>query len=130
MVVLYDFTDNDHIPVSFNVSVGSLPAASEEVNSLSAQIKWENKLEADIKKYYRNTNEHLGKVKIPVSTMCCGETSCVDESHRLNTDNMFNDIISALQTSSEHLVSCSSNKYNKPGWSDYVSDLYDFSRET
>ena len=35
-----------------------------------------------------------------------------------------------MQISSDHLVTNKANHFNKPGWSDYVSDLYKFSRET
>ena len=35
-----------------------------------------------------------------------------------------------MQSSSDHLATSDRHKFNKPGWSDYVSDLYDFSRET
>ena len=128
--VLYDISDNDHIPITFNVCTDKLPTASVEVNDISAKIKWDNVSDADISKYNAYTNKNLGSIKIPVPTMCCSDTSCEDQSHRIDLDNFYSDIVSALQTSSEHFASCNTGKYNKPGWSDYVSDLYDFSRET
>ena len=38
--VLKDMSDDDHIPVIFSLSVAHLPATSDNVNDISAKIKW------------------------------------------------------------------------------------------
>ena len=42
----------------------------------------------------------------------------------------YNNIISILNESSTNLCSKSIASWNKPGWSEYVADLYDYSQET
>ena len=41
----------------------------------------------------------------------------------------FNDIINCLNDSSKHMLSNSKNYKIKPGWTDYVSDIYKHTRE-
>ena len=55
---------------------------------------------------------------------------CDNQKHRLELDHFFKDIVGALQDSSRHVVTNQSKHQNRPGWSDYVADLYQFSRET
>ena len=62
--------------------------------------------------------------------LCCGNSACEDQSHRADLKLLLNDTVKALQSSSDHLATSDRHKFNKPGWSDYVSDLYDFSCET
>ena len=128
--VLYDMSDDDHIPVSFNICVDHLPTFSDNVNDITAKIKWDGITDINRNYYYTRSNEYFGKVTIPVSTLCCGNTACEEQSHRNELDTFYNEIVRAMQISSDHLVTNKANHFNKPGWSDYVSDLYKFSRET
>ena len=79
------------------------------------------------KVYYKHSHNNLGKVSLPISALCCGNTACEDQSHRLELDTFYNEIVNALKISSDHLVSSNKQKFYKPGWSDYVADLYEFS---
>ena len=122
--------DDDHIPVSFDVRVDLLPTFSEDINDITARIKWDNASDTNVNLYYNNSNVNLGRIPLPVSTLCCGNSACEDQSHRADLKLLFNDIVKAVQSSSYHLATSDRHRFNKPGWSDYVSDLYDFSRET
>ena len=128
--ICYDVCDDDHVPVKFELVTDHLPTFSENTNDISARIKWDCISEQHLKTYNANSDVNLGNVPIPVATVCCNSTSCVDLNHRVELDQFYNNIVTALHKSSKHLVSVSSNKYNKPGWSDFVADLYQFSRET
>ena len=130
IVIHYDMCDDDHLPVSLDVRVDLLPTFSNDSNNIAARIKWDNISESNINLYYECTNANLGSIPLPVTTLCCGDTACGEESHRVQLDIFFNNIVKALQASNKHLVKQNNHKFNKPGWSDYVSDLYDFSRET
>ena len=128
--VLYEMSDDDHIPVCVNVSIDHLPASSDDVNDISAKIKWDAVTDTNRNNYYLNSYENLGKIKIPVSAICCSNTACEDESHKIKLNKFYGDIVSGLQVSSKHIVKNDPKHLNKPGWSDYVSDLHKFSRET
>ena len=62
--------------------------------------------------------------------MCCNAISCENQILRDEFDTFFRDIVGVLQDSGEHIVAEQSKHQNRPGWSDYVADLYQFSRET
>ena len=128
--VIYEMSDNDHIPVSFNVCVDNLPASSDAVNDISAKIKWDAVTDANRNLYYSNSDRNLGKIIIPVSAICCSNTACEEESHKQQLNKFYSDIVSGMQVSSKHIVKNDSKHLNKPGWSDYVADLYKFSRES
>ena len=128
--ICYEVSDDDHIPVKFVLSTDQLPTFSDNSNDISARIKWECISEPDRKVYYDNSSTKLGDIPIPVNTICCPNISCKDSKHLLEIDEFYTNITKALQGSSAHLVSNSSNKYNRPGWVDFVADLYEFSQES
>ena len=128
--ICYDISDEDHVPVSFEISVENLPTFSDNTNDISAKIRWDCITDTNCNTYYVNSNENLGKVPIPVATACCNNLECEDLAHRLEIDDFFNNIVGALHVSGRHLLTNNSENHNKPGWSDYVTDLYQFSRET
>ena len=130
ILVHYDMSDEDHIPVSFNIHVDLLPSLSQEINDLTSKVKWDSVSDADRNIYYRRSHDNLGKVNLPISALCCNNTACEDKSHRLELEVFYNNIVEALKLSSDHLTSSNKQNFNKPGWSDYVADLYEYSRET
>ena len=125
----YDMTDDDHIPVIINLKVECLPDCTESTNSCSEKINWDSMDEYNIKKYLNNTDRLLSKLNIPVDALCCGDLRCNHTSHRDGIITFFNDIMDSLSESSKHMLKVSKNYKNKPGWSDYVSDLYKYTRE-
>ena len=128
--ICYNTTDEDHIPLSFVLCSDNLPATSDTVNDISAKIRWDGVSDTNRKLYYSNSHVNLGKVPIPIATVCCTHTLCDNQEHRLELDHFFKDIVGALQDSSRHVVTNQSKHQNRPGWSDYVAELYQFSRET
>ena len=78
--------DDDHIPVSFDVRVDLLPTFSEDINDVTARIKWDNASDTNVNLYYNNSNVNLGRIPLPVSTLCCGNSTCEDQSHRANLE--------------------------------------------
>ena len=90
VVVHYDMSDDDHIPMSFKIHVDLLPKLSEEVNDINTNIKWDSVPDASRKVYYKHSHNNLGKVSLPISALCCGNTACEDQSHRLELDTFYN----------------------------------------
>ena len=128
--VLYSISDEDHIPVRFGISVANMPKITSINNNHTPRIHWNGVSNDKISKYHNNTSAKFDNVNIPVDTICCGNIRCTDISHTRELEIFYNDITNGMQVSGEHL-STNKNKYShKPGWSEYVSDLYEFSRET
>ena len=127
--VHYDITDEDHIPVSLSIQVDRLPKLSKVDNDFSGKVKWDCISDQNIKLYYDRSTVALGEVAIPVASLCCTDCNCNSQTHRDEIEKFYNSIIASIGCSSEHLQP-KNNKYTpRPGWNEYVSDIYDFSRE-
>ena len=81
------------------------------------------------KKYYRNTCETLKRVELPMAALHCTNLKCNNESHRKDLTAFYNLILDALIKSGLHLSKNSDKNYTqRPGWTTYVSELYDYSK--
>lgn len=127
--VLYEIADEDHIPISMILNVSSLPNVSTEDNDYRAKISWDSLKECDITKYTTLSDRQLSNIEIPVDAIICDDLNCRNIDHKSMFDKFFCDIIGSLNTASEHLCKHNRKIVNKPGWSEYVSDLYQYSRE-
>ena len=61
--------------------------------------------------------------------MLCKNLHCNDSNHKTELDNFYYSICGSLDIASKHLCNKSKKSLNKPGWSDYVADMYKYSRE-
>ena len=129
ITMAYDMSDEDHIPMILKLNVEVLPEYTQSDNSCSEKINWDSVDESSIKKYLNNTDRILSKIKIPVDAICCTNLKCQNPSHQDKVLTFFNNIISSLSESSRHMLKGSKKYKNKPGWSDHVSDLYNYTRE-
>ena len=127
--MLYDLTDEDHIPVTVHVNFELLPSLTNENNGSNFKINWDAATEIDLKKFLKLTDEKFSQIELPVEALCCTNLNCIDQSHINMINNFYENIISILNESSTHLSSKYKASWNKPGWSEYVADLYDYFRE-
>ena len=125
----YNRSDEDHIPVSMSIKVESLPKCSQSTNGFSEKINWDSADEPVVRKYLNNTDKLLSKINIPVEAICCSNLRCQESAHRDRSLQFYQDIINNLSESSNHMLKGCKNYKNKPGWSDYVADLYKYTRE-
>ena len=127
--VAYDMSDEDHIPVTTHVDLDILPCLSEESNETVFKINWESATEADLKSFLKLTDQRFSNIELPVEALLCSDLNCNILAHRIKIETFYNDIINILIESSKHLCSKVNSSRNRPGWSDYVADIYDYSRE-
>ncbi|CAL4206841.1 unnamed protein product [Meganyctiphanes norvegica] len=122
-------SDEDHIPVTTHVDLDILPCLSEESNETVFKINWESATEADLKSFLKLTDQRFSNIELPVEALLCSDLNCNILAHRIKIETFYNDIINILIESSKHLCSKVNSSRNRPGWSDYVADIYDYSRE-
>ena len=84
--ICYDTTDEDHIPLSFILCVDNLPATSDTINDISAKIRWDGVSDSNRDIYYFNSSDNLGKIPIPIDTVCCNDIACENQIHRVELD--------------------------------------------
>ncbi|CAL4169330.1 unnamed protein product [Meganyctiphanes norvegica] len=122
-------TDNDHIPVRLVMQVDRLPKLSKSENNVSSKIKWDCLSDQCIKHYHDRTTKAFGEIDIPISSVLCSDCACASKTHTGEIDKLFDAMKSSLYESSVHCQPGKSRYTPRPGWNDYVSDIYDFSRE-
>ena len=129
--VLYDMSDEDHIPICMDINVSALPSLTYENNDCTANISWDKIKDHELRKYLNLTDIQFSNIHIPVDALICGDLHCNNNSHKLMLEDFFCNIIKCLNISSEQICNNNNNRkfVNKPGWSDHVSDLYKYSRE-
>ena len=85
----------------------------------------------DLDKYCMLTDKYLPEIHVLTEVIGCKNINCSDENHLHAVNKMYNDIVSSLLHAGEQITHTNKKKYtHKPGWAEYVDDLYDASRET
>ena len=73
---------------------------------------------------------HLHEIYIPTEAVSCKNVHCSDENHIDAINKLYSDIVNSLIQPGEQIMQNDKKKYsNKPGWAEYVDNLYDTSRE-
>ena len=125
-----EISDEDHLPVTIKVDLNLLPNLTNCNNDSFFKINWESATETDLLYFYNLTDQSFADIKLPIDALLCIDLNCKHAEHIQKIDTFYNDIVSVLNDSSKHMSSKFNNSRNRPGWSDLVADLYDYSRET
>ena len=127
--MLYNLKDDDHIPFIVHIKSGDIPKVSRETNDVSPKVNWINIKDSEIQRYCNNTDEILSNIELPIEALSCNNLKCKNNEHRHHLSKFYNNIINSLMKSSKHLYNNRSENYTqRPGWTDYVSDLHDYSK--
>ena len=126
--MLYDITDEDHIPFVVYVQVKNIPKVSSETNNVLPKVNWCNVKDSELQKYYTLTEETLSNIELPIEALSCNNLNCTNSDHRQHLSTFYNNINNSLTKASKHLYNKTKNFVQRPGWTDYVSDLYDYSK--
>ena len=127
--ILYNVTDDDHIPFMVDINVDIIPKVTNETNDLASRINWNNIKDPELQKYHKNTAENLEAISLPIDALSCKNQKCTNESHRQELNGFYNAITNALDKAASHLNSNINKGFvQRPGWTEYVSDLYDYSK--
>ena len=127
--MLYNITDEDHIPLLVHIKVDNIPKVSNETNDVIPKVNWDNVKDPEIQKYYDNTEELLRNIELPLNAIRCNDLNCKNNEHKKHLAKFQNNINSSLTNSSNHLDNNKPKDYvQRPGWTDYVSELYDYSK--
>ena len=125
----YDICDEDHLPLSIHIDLNLLPSLSSTNNESTFKINWESATVDDLRKYLNLTDKKFSNIKLPVDAFTCGNLNCKDVHHKVMIEEFYNNITNVLYESSTHMCSRIGSSRNKPGWADYVADLYEYSRQ-
>ena len=129
MSISYDITDVDHIPLSLSLSVGSIPKITAQSSDCTPRAHWDSLSDRECRRYRSITEELLSNIVIPGS-LDCQDLNCCNPSHVNDFKNLYDNIVSSLLSAGEQVSSTrKKNSHNRPGWTEYVSDLYKESKD-
>ena len=126
----HDLSDADHIPVRMDISLDDIPGTSSCDEGSYRRLCF-NKLTSDGRAKYRDVSHELLSQLIVPEAVYCTNVNCTDHYHITDTGSFYNEIMQCLIQASDSAFS----KHNpikgsvKPGWSDYVAELYSTSRD-
>ena len=127
--ILYDISDDDHIPLTVQIKTDNIPKVSSETNDVLPKVNWCNVKDSDIQKYYKNSGEFLSNIEMPLEALRCNNINCKNKEHLEHLTKFYNNINNSLTKASKHLYNKKSKNYvQRPGWTEYVSELYDYSK--
>ena len=127
--ILYKVTDDDHFPLVIYMNADNIPKVSNENNDLVPKINWQKTKDTDLNKYHMSTCDSLEHIELPRSALNCRILDCKDESHCHELNLFYNSILDSLIKAGTHLTCLRDENYvQKPGWTEYVSELYDYSK--
>ena len=128
----YDYSDDDHIPVSVLLDINCVPECDEYNNDMTSnRLSWDRLTKEEAFLYPKKTDDGLRTLVQPKQAFSCRDINCTNELHIEEISNFYNGVVNILIKSGEAVLSCARNKKYapKPGWADYVSDIYEVSRE-
>ena len=129
----HELTSSDHIPFSFNIITGTLPAFSvsnEKSNSNKQKKVCWKKLNCSQCETYRTFTElYYDQSDFGNLVPLCSDPNCKNMEHRRSIDKAYNDFINILTRSSDKVYKIKHSKKRKrgprkPGWSDYVKEKH------
>jgi len=129
--VHYAYQSSDHKPLSVTFkdfgceSCADMSPSTEYLNR--AVYDWTN---SDTTLYEYAVGTYLSKIDIPYCLFDC-KMDCNSDSHRHAIDKYYAEIVEGLDRSTKEsvpTVHSRNNKYNIPGWTDFVKDKHDLAR--
>ena len=133
MSVMYNMCTSDHMPIQISIDFDAMPMLTNQTNDrLQGRVKWSDTSEADVIKYRHRSQSNLSNVNVRSEALLCKDPNCKNTDHTSQLDSFYNDIIRALNVSSEFLCKKRSKPrgFNvRPGWNEHVAELHTAARE-
>ena len=131
MDILYDITDEDHIPIIMNLNVPFIPECSPHRNDVNSRTFWNGLSPNQVSTYTNMTDEKLRLLSLNFDALSCQDMNCDSVMHKEELSIFYDNLVNILISSSETAFNLrkKGNFESRPGWSEYVADLYDTSRD-
>ena len=131
MEIGYGIAQEDHMPVLMDMSVLKLPSMIMETEIKADKLDWENLDSQELAGYMEMTDLLLSDVDLP-SAIHCTDTKCKLAVHMSEIHDLYESIIGCLCEAGNLVKTNCESAYRhrgKPGWSEHVSDLYQYSKD-
>lgn len=125
----YELSGDDHIPVTIDINVSNAPEVTTNTNNYSPRLNWSNITIAQKQAYFDRTDTLLAEINVPHTAILCNDTNCKNDNHHTELDNFYTNICDKLKIASGEIFKTKkTSHHNRPGWSEYVAELYNTSK--
>jgi exonuclease III len=129
--ILYDITDEDHIPIMMNLNIPLIPDCSPHSNNVNGRTFWNGLSPNQVSTYTNLTDQSLRLLSLNIDALSCQDMNCDSVTHKEELSVFYDNLVHLLVSSGESAFNFkkTGNFECRPGWSEYVADLYDTSRD-
>ena len=107
-----------------------IPNLTTSTSNGSTKVRWNCLTDKYVRKYCSLTDKSLHEIYIPTEAVSCKNVYCSDENHIDAINKLYSDIVNSLIQPGKQIMQNNKKKYtHKPGWAEYVDNLYYTSRE-
>ena len=101
MAVLYSTCCSDHIPITVDIAIASIPMLEVPSDEINLSV---NSSAADKDTYARDIYVHLNAVKVPVDAICCKDTECSNNQHFEALNVFYEGLVGVLTEASDNTI--------------------------
>ena len=131
--VIYGSLQSDHIPIVFELDLQFAPDVDYRADNTARRIDWSVLCEDVIRKYGACTDLLLSNIVLPIEALLCKDGECTNENHKNSLCQYYDNVVEAIKLAGVNTINTQhmggQNDFNRPGWTDFASDLYDTSRD-
>ena len=122
--ILYDISNEDHIPIKVYVNSDYIPNLTTSTNDCSTKVRWNFMTDKYVTQYCTPTDKSLHDIYIPTEAVSCKNVHWSDENHIDAINKQYSDIVYSLIQPGEQIMQNDREKYtHKHGWAEYVDNL-------
>ena len=83
--------------------------------------------------YGAYTDLLLSNIVLPIEALLCKDCECTNENHKNSLCQYYDNIVEAIKLAGVNTINTQhtggQDDFNRPGWTEFASDLYDTSRD-
>ena len=102
-------------------------------NNTASRIDWSVLSDEVIRDYDANTDLLLSNAILPTEALLCKDCECTNENHRNSLYQYYDHILETMRLAGVNTIHTHHtdrrSEFNRPGWTEFASDLYDMSRD-
>ena len=95
----------------------------------AGRIDWSLLSDEEIYNYGAKTELLLSSIVLPTGALLCKDCNCTNDSHKVALNKVYDDVVAAITMASQNSIHTHGvsrgNDFNRPGWKEFASDLYD-----
>ena len=112
---------SDHCPVELDITV-ALTESNIEKSKLPLYINWKKLTDDYLDQFQSAMESHLSSIQVPFHSILHGNSCCLDDSHKIELEKYYCDIMLAI-VKAESILPKTNPNYERSFWDNDLSEL-------